>query len=555
MRDRGSRGSQWGCRWPYSAGLFRVGTHRGGSVAGHKRLGCRFGLRSPAQRADSSLTVSGSTISERAGAPDADLKQRTVTGLLWSAGANVGQQFLTFTVTAVLARLLVPADFGLVATVAVFTGFVSLFIDFGLGAALVQRTTLTERHRSSAFWMNVAAGLALAMLVAALAPALARFFNEPRLIDLTLVLSLNFVVASLAIVQSALLQRSMNFRRGGLIEITAILIGGALAIAMAVAGYGVWSLIAQLLATSAVRTTLLWATSDWRPHRIVDRDAMRELWRFSANLAGFTAVNYWSRSADNFLIGKFVGAAGLGIYSRAYNLMLLPITQISTVTARVMFPALSRIQQDPPRVKRAYLRAIGIIGLLSFPITAGLFVAARPFILTLYGAKWAGVVPILQILCVAGLMQPVAVTVGWIYQSQGRTDWLMRWGLATSALIVSAFGIGINWGAEGVAAAYAIITYALLYFAFAIPGKLIGMHVREVFLSLRGPLISALAMAAIVWTAGRMFLAGWPPAAVLFTQFGIGVFTYTVLIHAFALEPYRELKDLVRERVKGRPTG
>jgi O-antigen/teichoic acid export membrane protein len=493
-------------------------------------------------------------MSEPAEAPDTDLKRQTVTGLLWSAGAGVGQQFLNFAITAVLARLLVPADFGLVATVAVFTGFVSLFIDFGLAAALVQRATITERHRSSAFWMNVAVGLALALLVAALAPALARFFDEPRLLDLTLVLSLNFVVASLGIVQSALLQRSMNFRRGAAIEIVAILIGGAVAITLAVAGYGVWSLVAQLIATSAVRTTLLWATSEWRPHRVLDRDAMRELWRFSAYLAGFTAVNYWSRSADNFLIGKFVGPAGLGIYSRAYNLMLLPIAQISAVTARVMFPALSRIQHDAPRVKRAYLRAIGIIGLLSFPITAGLFVVARPFILTLYGAKWEDAVPVLQILCVAGLMQPVVVTVGWIYQSQGRTDWLMRWGLATSALIVSAFAIGIHWGVEGVAAAYAIITSALLYFAFAIPGKLIGMHVREVFLALRGPLFSALAMAAVVWTAGRMFRSDSPPAAVLFAQFGIGVFTYAVLIRVFALEPYRELKDLVRERFRGRTT-
>jgi O-antigen/teichoic acid export membrane protein len=490
-------------------------------------------------------------MSEPSGAPDADLKNRTVTGVLWSAGASVGQQILNFAVTAVLARLLVPADFGLVATVAVFTGFVSLFIDFGLGAALIQRETLAERHRSSAFWMNLAAGIALATLVAALAPLLARFFDEPRLVDLTLVLSLNFVVGSLGIVQSALLQRSMNFRRLGAIGISSTVIGGAVAIAMAVAGYGVWSLIGQLIATTAVRTALLWAASDWRPRRFIDREAMRELWRFSGNLAGFTAVNYWARSADNLLIGKFVGATGLGIYSRAYNLMLLPIDQISTVTARVMFPALSRIQQNPPRVKRAYLRAIGIIGLLSFPITAGLFVVAEPFILSLYGAKWEAVVPVLQILCVAGLLQPVLATVGWIYQSQGRTDWLMRWGLVASAAIVSAFGIGIHWGVKGVATAYAIVIYALLYFAFAIPGKLIGMRFREVVLALRGPLVSALAMAAIVWAAGKMFPAGWPSAAVLFARFGIGALTYVVLIHAFALEPYRELKNLVRERIRG----
>jgi O-antigen/teichoic acid export membrane protein len=485
---------------------------------------------------------------------DTDLKQRTVTGVLWSAGASVGQQLLNFAVTVVLARLLLPADFGLVATIAVFTGFVTLFVDFGLSAALIQRTTLTERHRSSAFWMNLAAGLLLAGVVAALAPGLARFFNAPRLVDLTLVLSLNFVVGSLAIVQSALLQRSMNFRRLGAIGIVSTVIGGAAAIAMAVTGYGVWSLIVQLVATTGARTTLLWFGSDWRPRRIVDREAMRELWRFSRNLAGYTAVNYWARNADNLVIGKFVGATGLGIYSRAYNLMLMPIQQISTVTARVMFPALSRIQTDPERVKRAYLRAVGIIALLSFPATAGLFVVAKPFILTLYGAKWAGVVPILQILCVAGLMQPVAATTGWIYQSQGRTDWLFRWGLVASTTMICAFGIGIIWGVKGVAVAYAIAIYGVLYFTFAIPGRLIGMQVRDVFVAVRGALVSALGMAGIVWAAGSMLPPAWPPAAVLLIQFGIGALSYGVLIRAFVLQPYLELKNLVSERIQGRRT-
>jgi O-antigen/teichoic acid export membrane protein len=487
--------------------------------------------------------------------PNPDLRQRTVTGILWSAGTRVGAQFLNFAVTVVLVRLLSPADFGLVATIAIFTGFASIFVDFGLAAALIQRPTLTERHRSSAFWMNLAAGVAIAAVVASLAPLLARFFDEPRLVKLTLVLSLNFVIGSSGIVQSALLYRSMNFRRLGAIDIVSALIGGAAAATAALAGLGVWSLIIQGITTISVRVTLLWTASDWRPRRIIDRAAVRDLWRFSSNLGGFTAVNYWSRNADNFLIGKFVGAAGLGIYGRAYNLMLMPIDQISSVTSRVMFPALSRIQDDRPRVKRTYLRAISIIGLLSFPVLCGLFVVAKPFILTLYGAKWAGVVPVLQLLCVAGLMQPVSVTVGWIYQSQGRTDWFLRWGLAAGAVTVTAFAIGIHWGVKGVALAYAISTYALLYFTFAIPGRLIGMRVRDVFIALRGVLLFALGMSAIVWAVGSMLPASWPPAGLLLVQVGVGAFTYCALIHVFGLAPYRELKELVRERVTGQATG
>jgi O-antigen/teichoic acid export membrane protein len=485
---------------------------------------------------------------------DSDLKQRTVTGVLWSAGASVTQQILNFGVTVVLARLLLPADFGLVATIAIFTGFVSLFVDFGLSAALIQRPSLTERHRSSAFWMNLAIGAALGALVASLAPGLARFFDEPRLVDLTLVLSLNFVIGSLGIVQSALLQRSMEFRRLGAINTGSAAVGGAAAIAMAVTGLGVWSLIGQLIASAGSRTMLLWLTSDWRPRWLLDRKAMNELWRYSSGVAGFNAVNYWARNADNFLIGKFVGPAALGIYSRSYNLMLLPIQQISAVTSRVMFPALARIQSDPQRVKRAYLRAVGIIGLLSFPVLAGLFVVAKPFVLTLYGPRWADVVPVLQILCVAGLMQPVASTVGWLYQSQGRTDLLFRWGFIASCVLVCGFVIGIHWGVKGVATGYAIATYGVLYFTFAIPGRLIGMKVSEVFGTLSGALLSALGMAGVVWGVGTLLPADWPSWAALITLFAVGVVAYAILIRIFVIEPYRELKHLLIGRIRGRRT-
>jgi O-antigen/teichoic acid export membrane protein len=479
---------------------------------------------------------------------DSDLKQRTVTGVLWSGGASVTQQILNFAVTVVLARLLVPADFGLVATIAIFTGFISLFVDFGISAALIQRPSLTERHRSSAFWMNLVGGILLGGLVAALAPLLARFFNEPRLVALTLVLSVNFVVGSLGIVQSALLQRTMAFRRLGTIAVNSTAIGGAAAIASAVAGVGVWSLIMQLIASTGSRTVLLWATSEWRPTRVVDRTAMRELWRYSRGLAGFNAVNYWARNADNFLIGKFVGPAGLGIYNRAYNLMLLPIQQISAVTSRVMFPALSRIHDDPARVRGAYLKAIGIIGLISFPFMLGLFVVAKPFILTLYGPKWAAAAPVLQILCIAGLMQPVYTTVGWIYQSQARTDLMMRWGLVASAVIVAGFALGIHWGVEGVAIGYAIAMWSLLYFGFLLMGRLIDMRVRQVFSAVRGALLCAIAMAAVMWIAGRLLPIGLPPVVMLLSQSGVGVLVYLFLIHSFVVGSYLELRTLLLER-------
>jgi PST family polysaccharide transporter len=316
----------------------------------------------------------------------------------------------------------------------------------------------------------------------------------------------------------------------------------------------VWSLIVQVVVSTSVRTILLWVTSSWRPQRRIDVPAIRELWRYSSHLAGYNAVNYWARNGDNFLIGKFVGAAGLGIYSRSYNLMLLPIQQISTVTALVMFPALARIQSDKERVKRAYLRAVGVIALLSFPVMTGMFVVAKPFIVTLYGPHWVAAVPVLQILCVAGLMQPVAATAGWLYQSQGRTDWLFRWGLVASGTMVCSFVIGIHWGVKGVAFAYTGAIYAVLYLTFSIPGRLIGMRVREVFQAMRGAMLSALGMAAIVWAVGRSLPTGWPPSAELAVQFVVGVVAYAALIRIFVFQRYLELRELVRGRFRGTVT-
>ena len=241
---------------------------------------------------------------------------------------------------------------------------------------------------------------------------------------------------------------------------SATVISGVVAITAALMGLGVWSLVVQALTLSSTRAVLLWIASDWRPRWILDRRAIRDLWGFSSNLAGFNALNYWVRNADNFLVGKFVGPAGLGIYGRAYNLMLMPLAQISWVLSRVMFPVLSRMQSDTARVKQGYLRAIGVIGLVTFPIVTGLFAVAEPFVLTVFGPRWESMVPIVQILCLAGLSQSVGTTTGWIYQSQGRTDWMFRWGLASSAVTLVAFGIGILWGVTGVATAYAVRTRA-----------------------------------------------------------------------------------------------
>jgi O-antigen/teichoic acid export membrane protein len=480
-----------------------------------------------------------------------ELRAQTVRGLAWTGAGRVGQQLLQFGITVALARLLVPADFGLVGLILVFTGFASVFVDVGLSGAVIQRTDVTERHVSTAFWLNVGAGILLSAVVAALSPLIAAFYDNPSLVALTLAMSLNFAVAGIGLVPRALMQRAMSFHRLAVIEIAATAVAGTAAILAAVAGIGVWSLVVLTLATSVLTTLALWLCSSWRPHLIVDRAALRELWSFSAGVLGFQTVNYWSRNFDNLLVGKVLGAAPLGIYSRAYSVILMPISQVNLVTTRVMFPALSRLQGDPARAKRAYLRAIGLIALVTFPVVIGLFVEARSFVLALYGPKWSEMVLILQILCIAGLFQSIGTTTGWIYQSQGRTDWLFRWGLVTGVLTIASFGVGILWGLVGIAVAYTTRTLVLVYFNYSIPGRLIGLTFSEVARQVRGVLAAALTMGLIVWLAQRQLPGGWSPAARLLVGTSVGVASYLALVRLMTPPPYVDLIDLLRRR--GRP--
>ena len=487
--------------------------------------------------------------------PD-DLRQQTVSGLGWTSVTQIGKQGLQFIISIVLARILSPEDFGLLGMVLVFTGFAALFGELGFGAALIQRNTLEEKHYSSIFWLNLAFGIMLTGLILFLAPLIAEFYNEPLLIPLTSIIAINFFVSSLGIVQNALLNRNMNFRLIAFVETISVLVAGGVAIFLSWAGYGVWSLGWQLVITTTIMVIGFWTVNSWRPKLIFDWQAVKELLSFSGNLLGFNAFNYWSRNADNLLVGRFLGTGELGIYTRAYITMLLPISQVTNVFSRVMFPALSRVQHDKVRVKRIYLRAIGMIALVSFPMMMGLFVLAEPVILTLYGSKWIRVVSVIQILSLVGMVQSIVASVGWIYQSQGRTDWMFKWGLLVGTLGVFSFVVGIIWGTvEAVALAYAIVNILLLYWNFSIPGKLIDMSFGDVVFTLAGVFGCAAAMAFLVWGVGLFLPESWPAWAYLLGQSFLGIVSYGLLIYLFKIPAYTDARSLLLEQWQKRRLG
>jgi O-antigen/teichoic acid export membrane protein len=480
-----------------------------------------------------------------------NLRQRTVKGVSWSAVSQLITQSFTWTISIVLARILGPKAYGLIGMTVVFTGFAGLFGDLGLAAAIVQRRNLEERHLHTAFWINMLAGVVITGLMIGLAPLIASFYNEPRLTWISMTISLQFLLGALSVVQQALLRREMRFRTLAGVKITSTVVAGVTGLAMAFAGMGVWSLVVQPLCGSLVGVFLFWQVAHWYPSWSFEMKAGKELFSFSAYVLGFNVVNYWGRNADNLLVGRFIGAHGLGIYSRAYNLMLLPLTQITYVVSTVIIPALSTIQADKARVKRSYLKAISVVGLITFPMMVGFFVTADHLVLALLGKRWAEMIPIFKILCGVGLLQSITATGGWIYQSQGRTDLMFRVGLAASTGCVVAFIIGIHWGILGVAWAYCLFSFIAWYPLWATCGSIIGLSFGEMVKKLLPAFACAMAMACMVWGTGGLLPPSTSPWLYLLIQIPSGVFIYVLLVASFKLEAGKEARIALKEMLGG----
>jgi len=474
-----------------------------------------------------------------------DLDSKIRAGVAWSGLAQMGAQLVALVVSVILTRLLSPQDFGLLGMVLVFTNFASVFADMGFGVALVQKLDVTQHHKNAVFWISIVIGAVLTLIMAAAAPYIASFYNVPEVQPLAVAISLIFFINAFATVKVALLQKAMDFRKIAAAQLTSTVISGLVALYLAFSGFGVWSLVAMYIASAIVNVAVLWTITPWRPDFSLQWHALKDLTKFTLNLLGFSVFNYWTRNGDNLLVGRFVGSAALGIYARSYQILLLPVSQVSGVITNVMFPAFSAIQKDVERVKDMYLKSISIISLVTFPLTLGLLVVSQSFVLALFGDKWAEMIPILQVFCLLGLIQSIGTTVGWIYQSQGRTDIMFRWGLVSGSIFIISFIVGLRWGALGVAVAYTVANFLLWYPSLLIPARLIDLHVVTMLRRLAPTFCGAATMAFAVWVLGLILPSGWSYATHLALQVTIGAIVYYIFVRALRLEAYTIASRLV----------
>jgi len=477
-----------------------------------------------------------------------NLTTRTIHGIRWSVTSQVVRLFIQFGITAILARLLVPDDFGLVAMVVVFANFAVIFRDIGLASAVVQRERLTEEHLSSGFWLCILVGLFLALALSLSAPIISRFYGDARLQPITIALAFTFFISSFGIVQTALLTRELNFKALAIIEILGIVISGVVAVFLAFLRFGVWSLVWRQIVASIVTVVLLWSVSKWRPKFVFSWKRLSELLGFGLNLTGFNFVNYFNRNLDNLLIGKFLGSLPLGFYNLAYRLLLFPLGNISSVIGKVMFPSLSAIQSDKARVRLAYQKGTRYIAVVTFPLMVGLVILAPQFVRVVFGPQWDRSIFLVRVLASVGIWQSVSSTVGWIYLSQGRTDVLLKWGLFSVCVYATSFTIGLRWNVEGVAVAYAVTALLLTYPGLAIPFRFIDLHVAHFVRQFGSIFSAAVGMSGIV-LALRIVLkdaAGISDWMTLVVSVTVGVASYTGLLLVLDRKMCQEIFQLLR---------
>jgi PST family polysaccharide transporter len=368
-----------------------------------------------------------------------------------------GAQFLlSMAGTVVLARLLTPQDYGLIGMVTVVTGFLTLFKDLGLSQATIQREELTHRQTTNLFWVNVAASTLVALVAASLGPLIARFYGEPRLTSITIVLAAGFVLGGLTVQHQALLTRQMRFGLLAASAIIAAVMGLTVGIVLAWRGASYWALVGQQLTVALVTATASWIFCDWRPGLPSRGSGVRELVAFGGNITGFNVVNYFARNGDNLLIGKVWGPAALGLYAKAYQLLLLPLTQINYPVAAVLVPTLSRLAHDPERYRAAFVRTLEKLLMVTMPGIVFLMVTADWAVRVVLGPQWTEAATIFSWLAVAGFLQPVGTTTGWLFVSQNRTRAMLKWGVIGSTMAIVSILIGLPWGPVGVAMSYGL---------------------------------------------------------------------------------------------------
>jgi PST family polysaccharide transporter len=409
---------------------------------------------------------------------------------------QVGNLTLQIVSTIVLARILLPEDFGLVAMVAAITGYGSILIDLGTRDAVVQRSSIDEGEVSALFWITCSTGVALAAITVLAAPLLARFYGEPRLKDIAIALSITFVAPALYYQQYALMRRALMFRKLAIIDFGSSLLATALAIGAAIEGYGYWAIVCKAVLTAIFTAAGVWISCGWWPKRPRFTRGVWEMLRFGLNVTAFVISDIVARSADRVALGYTAGPRELGYYQNAYTAYEGGLN-ICMALHNVAAATLSKLRDDLPTLQRAWSTALSSLTYFAAPASIILAVIAQDLVFLVLGSKWKAAGLILSVLALRAPAHIIERTCGWLHIAAGRPDRWRHWGILSCIVTLVALFCGLPFGGLGIAAAYAVSSYCLFVPAIVYAGKPLGIRPGAVLKTVGPQIGTGLGIAAL----------------------------------------------------------
>jgi O-antigen/teichoic acid export membrane protein len=433
-----------------------------------------------------------------------NIKQKAINSTKWSAIQNWTSQILSLLVFLLLARLLQPADFGLVALASVFVVVLSTLSNQGFAQAIIQRQDLEPEHLDSAFWINTGIGAFLALGLFFSAPFIAVMFTQPELASVLRYLSLTLIFNSLVGVHTGILSRDFHFKALALRSIFSSFVGGSVGIYMAYNGFGVWALVGQQLSSSFLGMLVLWFASPWRPGIQIKYKHCLELFSFGSNILGISLLGLVNRRLPDLLIGGFLGPVALGIYTIADKVFTVLTKLLVGTLSNIALPTFSRMQGDIGRMRNAYYSAVQVTSVICFPVFAGVLVTAPDLIPAVFGAQWTESAAVTQYLMVVGLLYAVGYFNTPMMLALGHPKVILRLNVANTTLNIIAFVVGVNFGIQVVAFAFMLRGMIVFPLGLTIVRKYTQISFRVLIRHLKGPIFSAILMVLTVLTVSSM---------------------------------------------------
>lgn len=475
----------------------------------------------------------------------------TSSSFQWVAVAQGARVLAQLASVAVIARILPTQAYGLMAMAMAVTNLIYLCRDLGTSAAIIQRRRMGRRMLSSVHWVNVVVALAIAVLLVGLAGPIARAFDEPRLQNVLIVLALVFPVSGMSLVHQALLERASRFAVLARIEIVSSLVGMGAAIALALLGAGVWSLVMHMLIATVLTTAQLLMVSGFRAGWMFSAKRLRSIVKLGADLSLFRLIIYLEQNVDSIVIGKFLGSAALGSYTLAYKIMIFPLQNLTSIVSRSLFPLLSRNQAEPAVLANIYLRTLSATCLLTAPMMAGVFFLREEFVLLLFGPNWPQVSGVLRYLAAVGFLQSLTAGTGVVFMALGKSRLMLRLGLVGGVLHVGSFLVGVGWGIEGVAGCYLLATALNLLPCFYFTAAVLHIGPRSVLDTVARPVLAACLMLMAMAAAAHFLQAAWPPGVYFVANIALGAAAYLLAVRYVVKVDLSDLLRLLKIRRHG----